>query len=318
MSDALTIHNQSVGEALPAAPAAYSAGASFSRRGFVGLAAAAFAALALPGCSSAAGSAAGAAASKTINVAYVQGGYPTSFTSDDGQPGGYEIEVLNEVAKILNDYTFEFNGLDQTAVFAGLSSGKYDLGLTNSFWTPERAKNYLLPDQNIGVSVLGFFTRTEYPNVNTLSDAAAAKLRLAPITAGDGNYYVVDDYNSKNPNAKIDLQATDDANAFTEAFDWVAQGRYDFSLVPLQYWSQLVEADDGPYHKYKDQLRFSIIGATKTWSFLAQGREDFSKEYSDALAQLKADGTLSQLSVKWYGVDNFTYLKDDTSNYSYL
>ncbi len=294
----------------------FEGGKGISRRAFIGTTAIALASFALAGCGSE--SSASASDTTTITVAFVQGGNPTSYIDDDGNPAGYEIDVVNKVAELLPQYNFTFAGLDQTAVFAGLGSGAYDLALTNSFWTPERAANYLQPSQNIGVSVLGFFTRADATTINTLSDAATAKLSLAPITAGDGNYYVVEDYNDKNPDNQISLTATDDSNSFTEAFGWVAEGRYDFALVPLQYWDSLVLAEDGALHQYYSALRFSIIGATKTWSFLSQDSTAFEADYSPALKQLKDDGTLSDLSVKWYGIDNFTYLTDDTENYNYL
>jgi len=166
--------------------------------------------------------------------------------------------------------------------------------------------------------VLGFLTRKEHANIQTLRQAAEANLRLAPITAGDGNYYVIEDYNSQNPDAPITLTATDDGNAFTEAFTWVAEGRYDFTAVPLQYYNGLVVSESGAYHQFNDILSFRVIGATKTWSFLAKGREDFDASYSPALKTLYENGTLSELSVKWYGIDNFKYLADPTKNYNYL
>lgn len=293
---------------------------ALSRRSFIGMTSIAALSLAtgsLSGCAGEDSSSQGS--SKDITVAFPAGGYPTSFIDDvTGEPSGYEVEVIRRVADLLPDYTFNFEGVDQVAAFAGLSSGKYDLALTNSFWTPERAEKYLVPEQNIGATVLGFLTRTEHADIKTFEQASKAGLRLAPITAGDGNYYVVEDYNEQNPDATIELTATDDPNAFTEAFGWVAENRYDFTVVPLQYYNGLVVEEDAPYHQYIDTLSFRIIGATKTWSFLAQGREEFEAAYSEALKKLKDDGTLAELSETWYGINNFEYMTDDTKTYNYL
>lgn len=295
---------------------------SLSRRSFIGVTGVAALSLAvgsLPGCAGGQEGTAGTSG-KTITVAFSTNGYPTSFIDEEtGETSGYEVDVIKRIQDILTDYTFQFEGVDQVAAFAGLSSGKYDAALTNSFWTPERAEKYLTPEQNIGASVLGFLTRKEHEDIQTLEEAAEAKLTLAPITAGDGNYYVIQDYNDQHPDATIELTATDDPNAFTEAFGWVAEGRYDFTAVPLQYYNALVVAEDGALHQYIDTLSFRIIGATKTWSFLAKGREDFERDYSAAIKQLKDDGTLSELSKTWYdGVDNFEYLTDDSKTYNFL
>lgn len=255
-----------------------------------------------------------------ITVAFVTNGYPTSFYDDANEPSGYEVDVVKAVADKLSDkYDYKFEGVDQTAVFAGLASGKYDQGLTNSFWTPERADKYLQPDEAIGATILGILVRNEDNDVRSLRDAAEKGLKLSPITAGDGNYYVVEDYNAQNPDAPLDLQATDDTNAFTEAFDWVAQGRYDLHVIPLQYYNGLVVQEDGAYHKYLDDLSFVIIGGTKTWSFEKPGNEEYAADWSAAIQELEADGTLEELSRKWYdGINNFAFLGDAGKTYSFL
>lgn len=297
---------------------------NISRRSFLG--AAGIAALTLStaglfGCAGGSKSDAGADGSrKKITVAYVLNGKPTSFNDDSNNPAGFEVEVVNAVADLLSDkYTFKFEGVDQIAVFAGLASGKYDQGLTNSFWTPERAEKYLQPGEAVGATLLGILVRKENSDIASLEDAAKKGLKLAPITAGDGNYYVVEDYNEGHPDNQIDLQATDDSNAFVEAFDWVAQGRYDMHVIPLQYYNELVVADDGSYHQYADDLAFIVIGATKTWSFMAKGDTEYAADWDDAIKQLQAKGTLEELSRKWYsGINNFAFLGDGTQTYSYL
>lgn len=298
---------------------------AITRRTFfsvAGLAALSLSAASLFGCSggSDAKGTSGDSSKKKIAVAYVLNGKPTSFNDNDNKPAGYEVDVVNAVADILSDkYTFKFEGVDQTAVFAGLASGKYDQGLTNSFWTPERADKYLQPEEAVGATLLGILVRKENADIRSLADAAKKGLKLAPITAGDGNYYVVEDYNKKNADAQIDLQATDDANAFVEAFDWIAQGRYDMHVIPLQYYNELVVADDGSYHKYVDDLAFIVIGATKTWSFLTPDDKDYAADWDAAVKQLQSDGKLEELSRKWYsGIDNFAFLGDATQTYNYL
>lgn len=299
-------------------------GIALSRRSFLGLAGATVLSIAaggLAGCAGADETSGGGSSgdSKTITVAFVTNGKPTSFYKEDGKtPDGYDIDVINAVAAKLTDYTFEFEGVDQPAVYAGLASNRYQIGLTNAFWTPERAENYLQPSQNIGATVLGFLTRKEHEGVKTLKEAADNHLRLCPILAGDGNYYVVEDYNKQNPNDQIELKATDDPNAFVESFGWVADGRYDLHVVPLQYYDALVTADDGAYHEYADQLSFRIIGATKTWSFMSKESADFEKVYSQALKELKDEGKMSEFSKKWYGIDNFQYITDDSKTYNFI
>ncbi len=251
---------------------------------------------------------------RTVTVAHSQNGKPTAYTDDNGNLTGYDIEALRLVDELLPQYEFEYVGLDQTAIYAGLSSGKYQIAVTNSFYTTERAEKYLFPKENLGASVLGIYTNKEkYPDVKSLEEAATQKLNIVPILAGDGIYYVVATYNKNHPDNQVILTPTDDNNAFTESFQWVAEGRYDFGLVPQQYWDALVAAEDGAYHQYYDKLTFTVFDAVKTWSILAKGEEELADALDGAIAQLKNEGKLSELSKKFYnGVDNFTYLTADS------
>ncbi len=247
-----------------------------------------------------------------VQIGYAQGGYPTEFVDENGKLTGYDIEAMRLVDELLPNYEFEYTGLEQTAVYAGLTTGKFQIALTNAFWTPEREAKYLFPKENIGASILGFFTRKEYSEMKSLSMAAEKKLKISPILAGDGNYYVVVDYNKKNPDNKIELTPTDDNNAFTESFDWVLNGRYDFALLPLQYWNGLVVDEKGAFHKYDGKFAYNTFGAVKTWAIFARGQEELAAEYDRSIAQLKSEGKLVELSNKFYGYNNFEKLDENS------
>ena len=233
---------------------------------------------------------------------------PVHYVDDDGTYKGCDIEAAKLVDELLPDYVFEFVPLDQTAVFAGLQSGRVQMGLTNSFYTAERAEKYLQPRENLGASTVGFITRAEFTDVKTIEDLSDKGLRMAPIITGDGNYYILLQWNKTHPDKQIKLNVTDDNHA--TGIDWVAEGRYDFSMLPRYYFEALVEAPDGPYHKYKDILIHRVVGSTETWSFLAKGEEEFEAKLSEAIAKLKAQGKLEELSIKWFGYNNWEYLKN--------
>jgi L-cystine transport system substrate-binding protein len=262
--------------------------------------------------SSSAGSASSNTSVTKISVGYAQGGIPTEYVDDKGNLTGYDIETLRLVDELLPDYEFTYTGLDQTAVYAGLATGKFQIALSNAFWTPERASKYLFPKENIGASVLGFFTRKTDADVKTLSDAATKKLKLVPILSGDGQYYVIQDYNTANPNNKITIEPTDDSNTFNESFQWLLDKRYDFSLIPKQYWDQLVVAEKGSFHKYDGQFTYRTFGAVKTWAVLEKGQDKLAGEIDTALVKLKSEGKLVALAEKFYGYNTFQNLTADS------
>jgi L-cystine transport system substrate-binding protein len=233
--------------------------------------------------------------------------YPFAFIDDNGNFTGCDIEAAKLVDELLPDYEFEYVPLDQSSVFAGLQSGRVQMALTNSFYTEERAEKYLIPKENLGASTVGFITRTEHANVKNLEDAYDNGLRLVPILAGDGNYYIIQQWNKAHPDKAIKLTATDDTS---NSLKYVLEGRYDFVMTPRYYYETLVESPQGSYHKYKDQLVHRVFSSTETWSILAKGEDEFEAKLSDAIAKLKAQGKLEELSIKFFGYNNWEFLKN--------
>jgi len=235
--------------------------------------------------------------------------YPVSYVEDNGNITGCDIEAAKLVDELLPDYEFEYVPLDQSAVFAGLQAGRIQMGLTNSFYTEERAEKYLIPKENLGASTVGFITRTEHANVKSLEDAHDNGLRLVPILAGDGMYYIIQQYNKAHPDKEIKIPATDDPNT-AKSFGYVAEGRYDFAMCPRYSYETLVESPKGTYHQFKDQLVHRVFDSTETWSILAKGEDEFEAKLSEAIAKLKAQGKLEELSIKFFGYNNWEFLKN--------
>lgn len=150
-------------------------------------------------------------------------------------------------------------------------------------------------------------TDIDRTDIQGFEDAAKAGLSLAPILAGDGLYYVVDQYNEGHPEQTIALEATDNGDAFMNSISWVAEGRYDFAVWPKNYWEQVVAAQDGSLHQYYDQVQFIECKSVYTYSVIAAGEDEFAAAVSEALGNLYDDGTLKRLSEQFYGYDAFAY-----------
>ena len=61
----------------------------------------------------------------------------------------------------LADHDFEYVGTSYDDAYIGLEAGNYDAALTNAFWTEERAEKYLIPEEQLGASVLVLAVRKE-------------------------------------------------------------------------------------------------------------------------------------------------------------
>lgn len=246
---------------------------------------------------------------KKIVFAYRNNGnWPVTGEDDNGKPSGYDIEVLREVDALLKDYEFEYIGTSYDDAYVGLEAGNYDAALTNAFWTEERAKKYLISEQNLGASVLTLVTRAENADIKNLSDLAKSDLELAPILAGNGMYYVVKQYNEDNKDNQIEIKTTDDSTYVAGSVEEVVAGKYDAAIFVKPSFDTTVVAEDGDLHDYLSKISSSEFTLAKTYAMFSKNvGEDFVKAYNDALVKVVESGKASEISKEFFKYDIFNY-----------
>ncbi len=242
---------------------------------------------------------------RVIRVASPANAVPFSYYDEAGNKTGYEVEVFRLVDEALPQYTFEWYEAEQEAIYTGLSTGKYDVALTNAYYTTKREENYEIPENPIGASPAGLIVSKENADITSLEAAATAGLKPAPYLAGDGNTYQYQKYNEEHPDNQLDISYTSDENAFASAVVYVAEGRYGCHLTPVSRWTTNIEAEDGSLHEYYDKLSYTPLISISTYSIVAKGETQLTQDISDVLGQLKEDGTLEELATKFYGFNPF-------------
>jgi L-cystine transport system substrate-binding protein len=236
---------------------------------------------------------------------------PITFIDDNGNPTGVDIEALKLIDELLPEYEFVYQRSDQQAIFAGLQSGKIDIATTNSFWTRERADRYLFPKENLGMNIEGLYINRKFADVKSLEDAAKRKLRLAPMLSGDGNHGILLEFNKRHPDTPIEIPLTDNADAFTLSFSWIAEGRSDFYIGPKQYYELLVESETGELHHLIDDVGFVEFGSVRTWPVFRKDEQELAGAYDRVVVRLKEDGTLRKLAIEFIGYDTWAYEGDN-------
>ena len=86
----------------------------------------------------------------------------------------------------------------------------------------------------------------------------------------------------------------------TEAFQELSTGRVDAVIMDAQVGGYYVAKKPGEYEVLKDRISEEPMGI----GFKKQDKE-LRAAIQKALNELKADGTLSKLSQKWFGFDAY-------------
>ncbi len=256
--------------------------------------------------------ASGAADAKVRKVyaAHTQGYVPYGFVNEKGESDGFEIAVLRAVDEALPEYEFSFVPTSDEDLLIGIESGKYALGTKGAWMTEERKKKFLFPSNPIAASVIGIaFRKADEGRIRDLESFAEYSGKLVPISPQSAQFAVVQDFNKAHPDKQIALVPSD-TFIINDAYLWVIEGRYDaFFDLKLSFLNSVL-SEKGAFHSLSDKLSFVPYKGIPTWTLFNRNEAALAAAYDRAIEKLRADGTLSSLSVKYFGEDVFSYVSE--------
>lgn len=264
----------------------------------VPIAAVAAASVALAGCSTAAGPGATDApeTSTGLTIEQVQeagtlvvgteGTYsPFSFRAGGtGELTGYDVDIITAVAEELG-VEVEFVETPWDALFAALDAGRVDVIANQVSITPERLERYLFSEPytySPGVLIVA-----EGSDITSFDDLAG-RTSAQSLTS---NW------------AEIATEAgadVEEVEGFAQAAELLRQGRVDATINDRLTYLDYVQSQGG-------ETGLVDVAETEETSENAlafrAGSESLVTAVDDALAALAADGTLTEISQRYFGED---------------
>lgn len=240
---------------------------------------------------------------RTIKIATSAESKPLAWGAIGVEPQGFEPDLLKAVNAKLPQYKFEMEGVSDLAQETGLATGKYDIAVGGYFKSPNRSKQFLIPENPEGASLMKIYTRKD-SNIAGMKDLVGKQ--IVPVTAGGGVYKFVNQWQLENPGYKIDITASSAGVPYPDRLKEVQSGKYDALILPSNLGEQTV------IDEQKLQIKASEPVSIDNTYFLIH-KSDQNKQLADevnkVLKELKDDGTISKLSQKWFGEDVATYMK---------
>ena len=247
---------------------------------------------------------------RTINVAHTVTNVPYDFLDEKGNADGFEIAVLKAVDELLPEYEFKFHGVSDEELLIGTESGKYQVGTKGAWITEERKKKFLIPSNPLAASVIGIAFRAENKNeITDLESFASYSGKLIPISPQSAQYSVIQEFNEKHPSNQIKLVPSDVFD-IADSYLWVLEGRYDAYFVLKLSFEKNVLKETGPYHQFADKLAYVPYKGIPTWPLFNKKETELAAAYDKAVQELKENGTISKLSLKYFGEDVFNFVTD--------
>ncbi|WP_439257239.1 transporter substrate-binding domain-containing protein [Lonepinella sp. BR2271] len=248
-------------------------------------------------------------AKKQIVVAHTNYYVPYDYVNEKGESDGFEVAVIQEIAKKLPQYEFKFVPTSDDDLLIGVESGKYTVGIKGIWITEARKKKYVFPKNNIAASVIGLTIRKENAEqITDIESFARFSGKLVPIAPQNAQYFVIESYNKAHPDNQIKLLPSE-AFQISDAYSWLLEGRYDAYLdVELSYKNN-IQNENAPYHQFNDRLTYIRYKGIPTYPIFNRNEQQFADEYDKAIEELHAEGKITELELKYFGERLSDYLK---------
>lgn len=211
---------------------------------------------------------------------------PFSFHEDGaGDLTGYDVEVITAVADEMGlDVQFEETQWD--AIFAGLEAGRFDVIANQVSITPEREGSYTFSAPytiSTGVVVVP----EDNTDISSFADLSG-KRTAQSLTS---NWKTL----AEESGAQIE-----GVEGWAQAATLVQQGRVDATIndkLTFLDYQQQQGGDTGL------KIAAETEDTSRSAFAFAQGDEALAAAVDEALATLAADGTLTEISEKYFGAD---------------
>ncbi len=210
---------------------------------------------------------------------------PMEFKDSANNIKGFDIDMANAIGKKLG-VKVKYVPTTWDGIFLALKSKKFDLIQSSVSITDERKKTMIFTTPYIyGGNAI--FVKTSNNDIKSEKDLSGKTLGIEMGTTAQD---VLDKITG--------IKEVKKYNAMTEAFMDLKIGRIDGVVSDPQVGDYYIADKKSDFKRVKSMLNQEPIGAAFRKSDVA-----LRDAYQTAMDDLKKDGTLSKLSIKWFGHD---------------
>ena len=215
---------------------------------------------------------------------------PLEFVDENGDVVGFEIDLVNEIAK-LTGKTITIRNVAWDGIFAGLANGAYNAVASGVSVTEERK-----PSMDFSTPIMTITQAIIAPkSVNDLVDVTSLHGKTVGVQLGTTGHIYFEDYLKENTNANIDVKAYDEIGFAVED---LLNGNLDCVVTDSVIASDYVLANANYEGKLQVTGTASNVGEPIAIA-IKKGDATLLKLVNDSLATLEKNGTMQSLRTKW-------------------
>ncbi len=209
---------------------------------------------------------------------------PNSYHDENDNLVGFDVEVAAAIAKYMG-VEVRYVEMEWASIFAALDAGQIDIVVNEVGYTEERAEKYDFSEPYAFVQG-GILVKSDNTDINSFEDLAG-KIAANESTSTWGA-------------AALDYGAElDPVNAMAQSISEVLNGRADCTLNYVTAFADYMKENPDAEVKiaaYSEPEPSSYIPVVK-------GNDRLLAAINDALAKAAADGELTEISMKYFGID---------------
>ncbi|WP_436408251.1 ABC transporter substrate-binding protein [Agromyces zhanjiangensis] len=216
-----------------------------------------------------------------IRVASLGDAKPYTFTDENGEFTGFDVEFFTDVASRIGIDDVVFTGQDFSAIMPAVANGQFDAGVAAIGITDERKQTVDFSDGYLA----GYLTVMASPEAGIEDESDLAGMRLGVVQGTLQEAYAVKNFTD------TELVRFPDNNA---AISGVNSGSIDAHFLDYEAAKECAE-------------QYGLVNAIDIPSFdapagfaIAKGNTAFQDALNEALHAAMEDGTWKELYEKWF------------------
>lgn len=210
---------------------------------------------------------------------------PWTYYDADGNRMGFDIEVAQAVAAKLG-LEAEFVDVEWSGIFAGIEVGRYDTAANGVDVTEERSQKYDFTTPYC-FNRVALIVRSDNEDIQSFADLDGRTTANSP---GSTYMTIGESYGA----------SVMEVEALSETMSLVISGRADATINAIDSFNDYMkEQPDAP-------LKIAAVSEDYTpvaFPLRKDGSEGLKAAIDQAIEELRADGTLAEISIKYFGYD---------------
>lgn len=228
---------------------------------------------------------------------------PFIYMDNNSKIIGYDVEVLEEIFKRLPQYELEIQKTEFASIFAGLDSGRFQVGVNHLGFNIERAKKYIFTDE-MCFSKRAILVRNDNTDIKSINDMGGHSTEVTP-TSFNADWF--DKYNKSHSEKPIVLQNVEEDHSVQD----VSDGKIDFEFFTKITMEQQIKDMGLKNLKVIDIPKEEFSEGGANFFIVPKGQEQLAKDMNEAFEAALADGTILKISKKYFYGDDYTPTLED-------